>query len=151
MNWANFPWKVFFNYIRVRILMAVVLILGIAYLRLDTLQDNISLFLFILVYSVLELILFLRPLERAKNYINSIEASLPTKYKPINVINEDEWQKVQRVLTNTDTFVARMDKLIYEQNITSENLLESIFDAIVIVDPFLTCLTFNKTFKDFFL
>jgi two-component system phosphate regulon sensor histidine kinase PhoR len=145
-----FPWKIFFNSLRVKFVIGIFLCLIVAYLEMNNLTSFLILFACFITYSFIELYLNLRPLHKIKSLSESIKESLPSKFQPVQVINEDDWQKIHRVLQNTDQFVARIDKLIYEQNITSENLLEGIFDAIIIIDPYLNCLTFNQTFLRFF-
>jgi two-component system, OmpR family, phosphate regulon sensor histidine kinase PhoR len=152
---TNFPWFYFIRTVRERLFVmlstALLSTLSLLYLPYPLWVNAL------IVIATMTIILFItsvwhvRPFRKILGRIENIQKKLPLDKQLQIIYQKNEWRIINEVLSLTESTITKQDQTLQNQSIQSDTLLESIPNAIIIVDNYLNCTRYNNQFRQKFI
>ena len=150
-----FPWHYYIRTVRSRIFYVIATAL-LTYVLTQSYQQDILfkvtiLIMLMIAISFIHSFFRIIPLRNVLSKVENIQLQLPHN-KQLNVIyKKDEWTLLEEMLNLTEHYMLKQRQWIDDQNEQSKTIIETIPDAIVVIDKFENCKIFNSHFKSKFL
>lgn len=152
---APFPWHYYLNTVRSRIFYVVVSVaLTFAIVTYD--QESpflkvLALVFFLIITAIVHGYFRINPFRGIMERVEKIQLQLPHDKKLKILYQRNEWILLDQMLLLTEHYIEQQRKLLEDKNRESNLLIESIPNAIVIIDKYENCLLHNELFTKKFI
>jgi two-component system phosphate regulon sensor histidine kinase PhoR len=150
-----FPWHYYVRTVRSRIFYVIVTA-ALTYVISQYFNEDIFLrivFLVIAIISVAFIHGFFRimPFRKVLEKIEQIQVQLPHDKKLSIIYEKDEWNLLEEMLGLAEHYMLQQKKWLDDQYQESETIVQTIPDAIVVVDKYENLKQYNAHFKEKFI
>lgn len=150
-----FPWHYYVKTVRSRIFFVLVSV-SVTYAIVEFDPDGaflkvLLLFTALCLLSIIHGIFRIAPFRKVLDEIEKIQVQLPHDKKLKILYQKDEWALIEQMLKLTEHYIEKQTELLDDQNRQSNLLIESIPNAIIIIDKYENFILCNKNFRDKFI
>lgn len=150
-----FPWHYYIRTVRSRIffvLSSVFLTYSIiSYYQESAFVRIISLVLVLIIIAFIYGYFRTLPLQKILDEIEKLQVQLPHDKKLNIIYQQNEWALLEEMLKVTEHYISKQNETLQAQLSQNNVLLESIPNAVVVIDRHETCLQFNHVFRNKFM